>query len=259
MVAIAQGRFGHRLELLGVLVEQQPEILAALVLAAQAGQHPQQLLGALFGAGGHLLHHLTAGIFLDVEGGIVQLVCQREPGLEQGLAEELHQPGQNGTQMLGADIVLALAAGGQVEDDLLVQGKVGQRFPRIGRDAGAHHGVFPGGFFAADPDGVAIAVGRGDVPLHLLRRGGNAARPAGRDAQAAVGAGIPVLDEVGAGEDLIAIGADVLAGCAGGAVGVQVPALLAVHLGVGGLHQRVHGVARKDTHRITPFQGPSPW
>ena len=112
MVAIAQGRFGHRLELLGVLVEQQPEILAALVLAAQAGQHPQQLLGALFGAGGHLLHHLTAGIFLDVEGGIVQLVCQREPGLEQGLAEELHQPGQNGTQMFGADIVLALAAGG---------------------------------------------------------------------------------------------------------------------------------------------------
>ena len=160
MVAIAQGRFGHCLELLGVLVEQQPEILAALVLAAQAGQHPQQLLGALFGAGGHLLHHLTAGILLDVEGGIVQLVCQREPGLEQGLAEELHQPGQNGTQMLGTDIVLALAAGGQVEDDLLVQGKVGQRFPRIGRDAGAHHGVFPGGFFAADPDGVAIAVGR---------------------------------------------------------------------------------------------------
>ena len=98
VVAIAQGRFGHRLELLGVLVEQQPEILAALVLAAQAGQHPQQLLGALFGAGGHLLHHLTAGVFLDVEGGIVQLVCQREPGLEQGLAEELHQPGQNGTQ-----------------------------------------------------------------------------------------------------------------------------------------------------------------
>ena len=30
--------------------------------------------------------------------------------------------------MLGADIVLALAAGGQVKDDLLVQGKVGQRF-----------------------------------------------------------------------------------------------------------------------------------
>ena len=175
MVAIAQGRFGHCLELLGVLVEQQPEILAALVLTAQAGQHPQQLLGALFGAGGHLLHHLTAGILLDVEGGIVQLVCQREPGLEQGLAEELHQPGQNGTQMLGADIVLALAAGGQVEDDLLVQGKVGQRFPRIGRDAGAHHGVLAGGFFAADPDGVAIAVGRGDIPLHLLRRGGNAA------------------------------------------------------------------------------------
>ena len=114
-----------------------------------------------------------------MEGGIVQLVCQRESGLEQGLAEELHQPGQNGTQMLGTDIVLALAAGGQVEDDLLVQGKVGQRFPRIGRDAGAHHGVFPGGFFAADPDGVTIAVGRGDIPLHLLRRGGNAARPAG--------------------------------------------------------------------------------
>ena len=179
MVAIAQGRFGHCLELLGVLVEQQPEILAALVLAAQAGQHPQQLLGALFGAGGHLLHHLTSGVLLDVEGGIVQLVCQRESGLEQGLAEELHQPGQNGTQMLGTDIVLALAAGGQVEDDLLVQGKVGQRFPRIGRDAGAHHGVFPGGFFAADPDGVTIAVGRGDIPLHLLRRGGNAARPAG--------------------------------------------------------------------------------
>ena len=70
---------------------------------------------------------------------------------------------------------------------------------------------------------------------------------------------LKIDDEVGAGEDLIAIGADILAGCAGGAVGVQVPALLAVHLGVGGFHQRIHGVARKDTHRITPFQGPSQW
>ena len=73
---------------------------------------------------------------------------------------------------------------------------------------------------------------------------------------AALGAGVPVLDEVRAGKDLLAVGADVLAGRAGGAVRVQVPALSAVDLRVGGLHQRIHGVARKETHRITPYPGP---
>ena len=75
-------------------------------------------------------------------------------------------------------------------------------------------------------------------------------------AEAAVGAGVPVLDEIRAGEDRIPKGADVFAGCAGGAVRVQVPALSAVDLRVGGLHQRIHGVARKETHRITPYPGP---
>ena len=90
----------------------------------------------------------------------------------------------------------------------------------------------------------------------LLRRGGDAAAAAGRNAEAAVGAGVPVLDEIRAGEDRIPKGADVLAGRAGGAVRVQVPALSAVDLRVGGLHQRIHGVARKETHRITPYPGP---
>ena len=115
--------------------------------------------------------------------------------------------------------------------------------------------VFLRVLFASDPDGIVIVVCRGGVPLHLLRRGGDAAAAAGRNTEPAVGAGIPVFDKVWAGEDLVAVGADVLTGGAGRAVGVQVPALTAVDLRMRGLHQRIHGVPGKDAHaRLTPFR-----
>ena len=197
----------------------------------------------------------AAGELLDVVRRILQFIGQRKARLKQLGSEELHQPGQLVAQMLGAQIVLALAAGSQVQHDLFVQREVGQRFPRQGTDAAADHGVFPGALLAADPDGIVVGVSRRGVPLDLLRRGRDAAAPAGGNAEAAVGAGVPVLDEIGPGEDLIAVGTDVLAGSAGGAVGVQVPALAAVDLRVGRLHQGVHGVSGKDTHaRITPFR-----
>ena len=69
----------------------------------------------------------------------------------------------------------------------------------------------------------------------------------------AVGAGVPVLDEVGTGKDLIAVGADILAGRAGFAVRVQVPALAAVDLRMGGFHQCIHRSSCKKAHTITPF------
>jgi len=255
VVAVFEGRFAGGFQLPGALVQQQAEVHRALVIVPQAGQHPEQLLRARLGAGCHLLHHLAAGVFLAVEGSRILLVGQGEPGLEEGLAEKFHQTGKL-AQMFGADVVLALAAGGQVQHDLFVQGQVGQRLPREGRHAGSDEGVLAGAFLAADPDGVVVAVSGGRVPLDLLRRGGDAAAAAGRNAEAAVGAGVPVLDEIRAGEDRIPKGADVLAGRAGGAVRVQVPALSAVDLRVGGLHQRIHGVARKETHRITPYPGP---
>ena len=94
MVAVLQRGLADGFELLGALVEHQAEIHRALIVAAQTRQHPQQLLGARLGAGSHLLHHLAAGVFLVVEGGLVLLVGQREAGLEEGLAEKFHQPGQ---------------------------------------------------------------------------------------------------------------------------------------------------------------------
>ena len=48
IIAVVQGRFGGCFQLLGTLMQQQAEIHGALVLVPQAGQHPQQLLGALF-------------------------------------------------------------------------------------------------------------------------------------------------------------------------------------------------------------------
>ena len=256
MVAVLQRGLADGFELLGALVEHQAEIHCALIVAAQTRQHPQQLLGARLGAGSHLLHHLAAGVFLVVEGGLVLLVGQREAGLEHRFPEELHQAGQLGPQLVGAGVVLALAAGGQVQHDLFVQGKVGQRLPRQRRHTGADEGVLAGALLAADPDGIVVVVGGGSVPLDLFGRGGDAAAAAHRNTEAAVGAGIPVLDEVRAGEDFLTVGADVLALGAGLAVRVQVPAQTAVDLRMGGLHQRIHGVARKDTHRITPYQRP---
>ena len=46
---------------------------------------------------------------------------------------------------------------------------------------------------------------------------------------------------------------DVLAGRAGLAVGVQIPALAAVDLGMGGLHQGIHCSSGKKAHGLTPF------
>ena len=189
-------------------------------------------------------------------GRFVLLIGQRDPALEELGAEELHQTGQLLSELGGADVVLALTAGGQVEDQLLVQSKIGQRFPREGGHAGADGGVLAGALLAAQPEGVVVGIRQRGVPLYLLRRRDDAARAAGGHAEAAVGAGVPVFNEVGAGEDGIAVGADVLAGCAGGAVGVEIPALTADDLGVGGLHQGVHCVTGKQTHSgITPFRG----
>ena len=254
VVAVLQRRLHGGLELLGALVEQQAEIHAAVVVLPQAGQHLQKLLGAGLGALGQLLHHLPAGELFDVVGRVVLFIRQREPRLKHRGPEKFHQPRQLVAQVLGAHVVLALAAGGQVEHDLFAQGKVRQRLPREGGDAAADDGVLAVTLLAADPEGIVVGVGRGDVPLHLLGRGRDAAAAAGGNAQAAVGAGVPVLYEVGPGEDLVAVGADVLAQRAGGAVGVQVPALAAVHLRVGGLHQGVHRIPGKDAHgKITPF------
>ena len=63
------------------------------------------------------------------------------------------------TECGGAQVVLTFTAGGQVQHDLFVQGKVGQCLPCEGRNAGAHHGIFAGGLFAADPDGVIVGIG----------------------------------------------------------------------------------------------------
>ena len=181
------------------------------------------------------------------------LVCQREPRFEHRLTEKVHKAGQLFAQLLGAQVVLALPAGGQVQHDLFVQRQIRQRLPRKRTDTAAHHGVFAGGLFTADPDGITVGVGSGSIPLHLFRRGRNAAAAAGRNAQSAVGAGVPVLDKVRAGENLLAVGADVLAGGAGLAVGVQIPALAAVDLGMGGLHQGIHSSSGKKAHGLTPF------
>ena len=254
IAAVVQGIVRHGgLELPGALVQQQAEVCTAVLVAAEAGQHAQQLFGAALGAVAHLLEHLAAGELLDVVGGFVRLIGQREAGLKHRFPEELHQAGQLGPQLVGAGVVLALAAGGQVQHDLFVQGQIGQRLPGKGRDAGAHHGVFAGRLLTADPDGIVVGVGGRGVALHLLRRGGDAAAAAYGDAQTAVGAGVPVLDEVGTGKNLIAVGADILAGRAGFAVRVQVPALAAVDLRMGGLHQCIHRSSCKKAHTITPF------
>ena len=162
---------------------------------------------------------LPAAQLLHMVGRFVLLIGQRDPALEELGAEELHQTGQLLAELGGADVVLALTAGGQVEDQLLVQSQIGQRFPREGGHAGADGGVLAGAFFAAQPEGVVIGISQRGVPLYLLRRRDDAARAAGGHAEAAVGAGVPVFNEVGAGEDGIAVGADVLAGRAGGADG----------------------------------------
>ena len=123
-------------------------------------------------------------------------------------------------------------------------------------EAGEDGSVLAGALLAAQPEGVVVGIRQRGVPLYLLRRRDDAARAAGGHAEAAVGAGVPVFNEVGAGEDGIAVGADVLAGRAGGAVGVEIPALTADDLGVGGLHQGVHCITGKQTHSgITPFRG----
>ena len=200
--------------------------------------------------------HLPAAQLLHMVGGVLLLVGQRDPALEELGAEELHEAGQLLAQLGSAGVVLALAAGGQVQHELLVQGEISQRLPREGGHAGADGGILPAALLAAQPEGVIVGVGQRGVPLHLFGRGHDAARAADRDAEAAVGAGVPVLDEVGAGEDGVAVGADVLAVGAGGAVGVEVPTLTADHLGMGGLHQGIHGIAGKQTHSgITPFRG----
>ena len=62
-------------------------------------------------------------------GRFVLRIGQRDPALEERGAEELHQTGQLLSELGGADIILALTAGGQVKDQLLVQSKIGQRFP----------------------------------------------------------------------------------------------------------------------------------
>ena len=186
-------------------------------------------------------------------GVLLFLIRQREPRFEHRLTEKVHKAGQFLAQLLGAQVVLALPAGGQVQHDLFVQRQIRQRLPREGADAAAHHGVLAGGLLTADPDGITVGVRSGGIPLHLLGRRRNAAAAAGGNAQSAVGAGVPVLDEVRAGKDLFAIGADVLAGGAGLAVGVQVPALAAVDLGMAGLHQGIHCSSGKKAHGLTPF------
>ena len=103
-------------------------------------------------------------------GRFVLLIGQRDPALEELGAEELHQTGQLFAELGGADIILALTAGGQVKDQLLVQSKIGQRFPREGGDAGADGSVLAGAFLAAQPEGVVIGISQRGVPLYLLGR-----------------------------------------------------------------------------------------
>ena len=253
IVAVLQGRFHGGFQLLCALVQQQAEVHPAVLFTAQTGQHLQQLFGAALGAVAHLFQHLAAGQLLHMVGVLLFLIRQREPRFEHRLTEKVHKAGQFAAQLLGAQVVLALPAGGQIQHDLFVQRQIRQRLPREGTDAAAHHGVLAGGLFTADPDGIAVGVRRGGIPLHLLGRRRNAAAAAGRNAQSAVGAGIPVLDEVRAGKDLFAIGADVLAGRAGLAVRVQIPALAAVDLGMAGLHQGIHCSSGKKAHGLTPF------
>ena len=62
-------------------------------------------------------------------GGVLLLVGQRDPALEELGAEELHEAGQLLAQLGSAGVVLALAAGGQIQHELLVQGEIGQRLP----------------------------------------------------------------------------------------------------------------------------------
>ena len=257
VVAVLQRRFHGCLQLLCALVQQKAEIHTAVVLAVQAGQHLQQLFGATFGAVAHLLKHFAAAQLLYVVERFVRLVGQSEPCLEHGLAKEIHKPCQLLAQLGGAQVVLTFTAGGQVQHDLFVQGKVGQCLPCEGRNAGAHHGIFAGGLFAADPDGVIVGIGGRGVPLHLLQRRDDAAAAAGRDAQAALGTGVPVLHKVRAGKDLFAIGADILALGAGLAMGMQVPALAAVDLGMGSFHQHIHRGACKKAHSLLLFHNRS--
>ena len=66
--------------------------------------------------------------------------------------------GQRLSELGGADIILALTAGGQVEDQLLVQSQIGQRFPREGGDADADGGVLAGALLAAQPEGVVVGI-----------------------------------------------------------------------------------------------------
>ncbi len=112
-------------------------------------------------------------------GRFVLLIGQRDPALKELGTEELHQTGQLLAELGGADVVLALTAGGQVEDQLLVQSQIGQRFPREGGTQGADGGVLAGAFFAAQPEGVVIGIRQRGVPLYLLRRRDDAG-PSGR-------------------------------------------------------------------------------
>ncbi len=195
--AVAQRRLGSSLELLCPLVEHEAEVGGAVLLAAQAGQHLQQLLGAGAGALRHVGEHLPAAQLLYMVGRFVLLIGQRDPALEELGAEELHQTGQLFAELGGADVVLALTAGGQVKDQLLVQSQIGQRFPREGGDAGADGGVLAGALLAAQPEGVVVGISQRGVPLYLLRRRDDAARAAGGHAEAAVGAGSQSLTRLG--------------------------------------------------------------
>src|SRR5699024_2647962 len=101
---------------------------------------------------------------------------------------------------------------------------------------------------AADPHRLVVGARLGQVLLDLLAGRGDAAGAADRHAQPAVGAQVPVLGQVGAAEHIVPVGADVFAVGALLLVGVQVPALFAVDLGMAVVHQHIHGDLGKDAH-----------
>ena len=146
IAAVVQGIVRHGgLELPGALVQQQAEVCTAVLVGAQAGQHAQQLFGAALGAVAHLLEHLAAGELLDVVGGFVRLIGQREAGLK-------HRFPKNSTRRVSsarswsAQVSFSHSPQGSGPARSFVQGQIGQRLPGKGRDAGAHHGVLRADF-----------------------------------------------------------------------------------------------------------------
>ena len=75
-------------------MEHQAETTAPLIVAAQTRQHPQRCLVPALGKQLPAPSSRGREYSLVVEGGLVLLVGQREAGLEEGLAEKFHQPGQ---------------------------------------------------------------------------------------------------------------------------------------------------------------------